>query len=33
MREELLLDWVNTLPLESCLLVSSLEDLHSGNPL
>ena len=30
MREEFLVDWVNTLPLDSCLLVSSLDDLKGG---
>lgn len=25
-----MLDWINTLPLDCCLLVSDLSDLHSG---
>lgn len=30
---QLMIDWVNTLPMDSCLLVSSLEDLVSGEAL
>lgn len=32
MRADVLLDWVNTLPLDSCLLVSSVADLRNGKP-
>lgn len=32
-RLQLMIDWVNTLPMDSCLLVSSLEDLLSGETL
>ena len=28
-----MLDWVNTLPIDSCLLVSSISDLYSGEVL
>ena len=31
MKPELLLDWLNTLSVDSCLLVSTLDDLKSGN--
>lgn len=28
-----MLDWINTFPLDCCLLVSDLSDLHSGSSL
>ena len=33
MKPELLIDWLNTLPLDSCLLVSNLKDLQTGKNL